>query len=179
MYKPSRDERSAPLIRSVTISSVQKSGLPVRGGIAHNDTMVRADIFSKDGKFYAVPLYVADAVREALPNLAVVAYKPEAEWPAMDESYRFLFSLYPNDWVTVRLKGEIREGYYSGLDRATGAINLWLHDRNQSIVKQGLQRGIGIKTALALEKYHVDLLGNLHRVYKEIRQPIYLSKRKI
>ena len=90
----------------------------------------------------------------------------------MDESYQFLFSLHPNDWIEVRLKGETKEGYFSGLDRATGAISLWLHDRNQSIGKDGQWRGIGIKTALAVEKYHVDLLGNLHRVHKEDQQPI-------
>lgn len=178
LYKPSRDGRNAPLIRGVTLAGVQKSGLPVRGGIASNDSMVRADIFSKNGKFYVVPVYVADAVREELPNRAVVASKPEVEWPVMDDLYQFLFSLYPNDWLTVRLKGEIREGYFSGLDRSTGAISLWLHDRNQMLVKQGLQRSIGIKTALALEKYHVDLLGNLHRVHQETRQSVHLPKKR-
>lgn len=176
LYKPSRDGRNAPLIRSVTISSVQKSGLPVRGGIASNDSMIRADIFSKNGKFYAVPVYVADAVREALPNRAVVAFKPESEWTLMDESYRFLFSLHPNDWVCIKLKNEIREGYFSSLHRGTGAMNIWLHDRNQTLGKKGMLEGNGIKMAVAVEKYHVDLLGNLHRAHHEIRQPVYLPK---
>lgn len=180
LYKPSAPGKTAPLIRSVCILSTQKSGLPVRNGIANNDSMIRADLFSKNGKFYIVPLYVADAARTdgQLPNRAVVANKHEAEWLEMDASYTFLFSLHPNDWVTVRLKGEVREGYYAGLDRATGAISLWLHDRNQAQAKNGLLRSIGIKTALAVEKYHVDLLGNLHRVQHETRQPLRQAKRK-
>ena len=172
LRKPSKDPEKAPIIRSVKLLVTQKSGIPIRGGIANNGAMLRADIFAKGGRFHAVPVYAADAAKAELPNRAVVAYKHEEQWPLMDESYQFLFSLHPNDWIEVRLKGETKEGYFSGLDRATGAISLWLHDRNQSIGKDGQWRGIGIKTALAVEKYHVDLLGNLHRVHKEDQQPI-------
>ncbi|OIQ75100.1 CRISPR-associated endonuclease Cas9 [mine drainage metagenome] len=172
LRKPSKDPAKAPVIRSVKLLSVQKSGLPVRGGIASNGAMLRVDIFTKGGKFHAVPLYVADAVKAELPNRAVVQAKPEEEWTLMDDSHQFLFSLHPNDWVTIRLKGEVREGYFSGLDRATGTVSLWIHDRNQTIGKDGQWRGVGIKTALAVEKYHVDLLGNLHRVHGEVRQTL-------
>ncbi len=178
LRKPSKDPEKAPIIRSVKLLTVQKSGIPIRGGVANNGAMLRVDIFTKGGKFYAVPVYASDAAKAGLPNQAVVAYKPEDEWPVMDESYPFLFSLHPNDWLSVRLKGEHKEGYFAGLDRATGAISLWLHDRNQSIGSSGQWRGIGIKTALAVEKYHVDLLGNLHRVHKEDRQPIHHKPNK-
>lgn len=178
LRKPSKDPAKAPIIRSVKLLSVQRSGLPVRKGIADNDTMLRADIFTKDKKFYAVPVYVADAVRRELPNKAVVANTPESDWSVMDNTYTFLFSLYPNDWVRVRLKKEVREGYYAGLHRGTGNIDIWLHDRNQKSGKLGKLEGNGIKTALAIEKYHVDLLGNLYRVHKEERQPIHIKKKK-
>lgn len=178
LHKPSKDPARAPVIRSVKLLAVQKSGIPIRGGIANNGAMLRVDIFTKGGRFHAVPVYASDAVKKELPNRSVIAYQPEEQWPIMDESHQFLFSLYPNDWVTVRLKGEIKEGYFSGLDRATGAISLWLHDRNQSVGSSGQWRGIGIKTALAVEKYHVDLLGNLHRVYKEDRQPVHIKQRR-
>jgi CRISPR-associated endonuclease Csn1 len=172
LRKPSKNAENAPVIRSVKLLTTQKSGLPVRKGIANNGDMLRADIFTKNGKFHIVPVYVADAVKEELPNRAIVAFKPEEEWTLIDDSYRFLFSLYPNDWVTVRLKREVREGYYAGLNRATGNIDIWLHDRNQIMGKKGLLEGNGIKTALAVEKYHVDFLGGLHRVHKEERRPI-------
>lgn len=178
LRKPSKDPARAPVIRSVKLLAVQKSGIPIRGGIANNGAMLRVDIFTKGGRFHAVPVYVADATKKELPNLAVVQAKPEEEWTFMDESHQFLFSLYPNDWVTIRLKNEVREGYFSGLDRATGNVDLWLHDRNQNQGKAGQLRGNGIKTALAVEKYHVDLLGNLHRVYGEDRQPIRAKQHK-
>ncbi|MHB1143512.1 MAG: type II CRISPR RNA-guided endonuclease Cas9 [Thiobacillus sp.] len=177
LIKPSAPDKQAPAIRSVKLLATQKSGIPVRKGIANNGSMLRVDVFSKGGKFYAVPVYVADAARAELPNRAVVQSKPEGEWPEMDATYAFLFSLHPNDWVCLRYKNApSREGYFSGLNRATGAIDIWVHDRNPATVKNGLFEGNGMKTALAVEKYHVDLLGNLHRVHVEKRLPIHYGK---
>ena len=107
-YKPSQPGKTAPLVRTVNLADTQKSGLPVRGGIANNGAMLRVDIFTDGKRFHAVPLYVADVVRSRLPNRAVVAYKPEDEWTVMDDSdgYCFLFSLHPNDWVRVTFKRE-------------------------------------------------------------------------
>lgn len=171
--KPSNDPDKAPLIRSVKVFSIQKSGLPVRQGIANNGSMIRVDFFHKKGKFFTVPIYVADAYQKELPNRAVVAYKPEEEWPEMNEAYQFLFSLYPNDWLKIQLKSEIKEGYFSGLNRATGAVSLLVHDRNQHVGKKGEWEGIGVKTAIQVEKYHVDLLGNLRKASHEKRKPVY------
>jgi CRISPR-associated endonuclease Csn1 len=178
LLKPSAPDKQAPAIRSVKLLATQKSGIPIRLGIANNGAMLRVDVFSKGGKFCAVPVYVADAAKAELPNRAVLHSKPESEWPEMDASYFFLFSLHPNDWLTVRLKPEVIEGYFAGLDRSTGAISLWAHDRNQSIGDNGLRRSIGIKTSIALEKHHVDLLGNLHRVHSEVRLPIHRNPPK-
>jgi CRISPR-associated endonuclease Csn1 len=176
LTKPSAPGKQAPAIRSVKLLATQKSGIPIRNGIANNGSMLRVDVFSKNGKFYAVPVYVADAARAELPNRAVVAFKPESEWPEMDETYSFLFSLHPNDWVCLSYKNAPnREGYFSGLNRSTGAIDIWVHDRNPATVKNGLFESNGMKTALTIKKYHVDLLGKLHRVHTEIRQPIHRS----
>jgi len=174
LYKPSNNGAKAPMVRSIKLFTVQKSGMPVRGGVANNGDMVRIDIFTDGKKYHAVPLYVADAVKGELPNRAVVASKPEDKWTPLDDNHQFLFSLYPNDWVSVVVKPNEapREGYYAGLDRATGAISLWAHDRNQSVGKDGLIRSIGIKTAQSLQKYHVDLLGRLHKVHRETRKPL-------
>lgn len=175
LTKPSALGKQAPAIRSVKLLATQKSGIPIRKGIANNGSMLRVDVFSRGGKFYAVPVYVADTAQTELPSRAVVAYKPETEWPAMDEK-QFMFSLHPNDWVTVKLRAETITGYFAGMDRSTGAISVWAHDRNQNIGKDGQWRGVGMKTALAVEKYHVDLLGKLHRVHAEMRLPIHRNK---
>jgi CRISPR-associated endonuclease Csn1 len=178
LLKPTAVGKNAPRIRSVKLLATQKSGIPIRHGIADNDSMLRVDVFSKSGKYYTVPIYVADAATAELPNRAVVAYKPEAEWPEMDASYTFCFSLHANDWLRVTLKDSVKEGYFSGLNRSNGAAALWVHDRNKQVGKDGFLEGIGLKTALSVEKLHVDLLGNLHRGKPETRQPLHQSRQK-
>jgi CRISPR-associated endonuclease Csn1 len=120
-------------------------------------------------------VYASDAIPNApLPNRAAKAHTREDQWPEIDESFHFRFSLYPNDWVWIKLKNGIKEGYYCEMDRGSGAsLSIYTHDRNQSVGEKGKIRGIGISTALAIEKYHVDLLGGLHRVHHEERQPIH------
>jgi CRISPR-associated endonuclease Csn1 len=174
LYKPSGSGKKSPQIRSVKLKSSKKSGIRMREGIAYNGDMLRIDIFIKANKFFVVPLYVSDAVVKVIPNRAAVVGKPYSEWPVMDETFTFLFSLYKNDWVRVLDKNSarVREGYFCDFDRSTTAISLWLHDRNSKKSKNGKVRGIGIKSVLAVEKYHVDFLGNLHKATIEIRQPL-------
>lgn len=169
-YKPTRDGSQGPLVRTVTKVIPNLSGISLRGGIAKNDSMIRVDVFQKAGKFHLVPLYVQHRVTE-LPNRAIVAAKEESEWTLIDETFEFCFSLYPNDLVRIELKGKpIIEGYYAGCDRATGGINLWVQDRNQALGKDGLIRGIGVKLAVKVERFNVDVLGNIYPAKFEARR---------
>tara|TARA_R110002049_G_scaffold63757_1_gene169201 strand:- start:11302 stop:14520 length:3219 start_codon:yes stop_codon:yes gene_type:complete len=174
IFKPTRSGDDGPEIKTVKIFTVQKSYTRVRGGVADNGDMLRVDVFEKDSKYFCVPLYVSDAVKQLLPNCAVVANKPEEQWPEMTLGYTFKFSLCSNDWVRVHTKLGVApiEGYFSGLDRSTGAISLWAHDRDQRAGKNGLYRSIGVRTAVSFKKFHVDILGGLHRVHHERRQPL-------
>ncbi len=147
------------------------SGIPIRGGIAKNDSMLRVDVFTKASKFHLVPVYVHHRVK-GLPNRAIVAFKDEDEWTLIDDSFEFCFSLYPNDLIRVTLKKETSLGYYAGCDRSTGAISLWAHDRSQQVGKDGLIRGIGVKTALNVEKFNVDVLGNIYLAPLETRRDL-------
>ena len=160
---------TGPVVRTVTMVIDKLSGIPVRGGIAKNDSMLRVDVFTKAGKFHLVPVYVHHRVT-GLPNRAIVAFKDENEWTLIDKTFDWCFSIYPNDLVCIRLKAETFLGYYSGTDRSTGAISVWAHDRNQVIGKDGLIRGIGAKTALGIEILHVDTLGNIHPAKPEPRR---------
>jgi CRISPR-associated endonuclease Csn1 len=147
------------------------SGITIRGGVAKNDTMLRVDVFTKAGKFHLVPVYVHHAVAKKLPNRAIVQAKDEDEWTLMEDSFAFCFSLHPNDLVRVVQKGkEAILGYYSSCHRGTGNLNVWAHDRNQLVGKDGIIEGIGVKTALALEKFNVDVLGNIYPIQKEVRR---------
>jgi CRISPR-associated endonuclease Csn1 len=167
--KPTNDGKPGPVIRTVTMEIDKLSGIPIRGGIAKNDTMLRVDVFTKAGKFHLVPVYVHHRVA-GLPNRAIVQAKDEADWTVIDESFQFLFALYPNDFLRVMQKGkETISGYYSGCNRATGSIDIWVHDRNIQVGKDGLIQSVGVKTALSVEKFDVDTLGNLYPAKPEIR----------
>ncbi len=164
---------TGPIVRGVTMVIDKLSGIPIRGGIAKNDSMVRVDVFTKAGKFHLVPVYVNHAVAKELPDRAIVAFKDEDEWTLIDDSYGFCFSLYPNDLVKVQQKGKPAIlGYYSSCHRGTGNINLWAHDRSLQVGKDGMVEGIGVKTALSIEKFNVDVLGNRYPAPSENRRDL-------
>ncbi|OIO70968.1 MAG: type II CRISPR RNA-guided endonuclease Cas9 [Zetaproteobacteria bacterium CG_4_9_14_3_um_filter_49_83] len=166
---------TGPIVRTVTMVIGKLSGIPVRGGIAKNDSMLRVDLFrhKTNGKFHLVPVYVHHTVSKLLPNRAIVQSKDEEEWTEMDDNFEFLYSLHPNDLVQIsQKKKESIMGYYSGCDRATGNLAVWSHDRNQQVGKDGLIRGIGIKTAQNVEKFNVDVLGNIYPALPETRREL-------
>ncbi|MBI4755445.1 MAG: type II CRISPR RNA-guided endonuclease Cas9 [Betaproteobacteria bacterium] len=170
LRKPDRDGNpTGPVVRTVTMVIDKLSGIPVRGGIAKNDSMLRVDVFAKGGKFHLVPVYVHHGVARILPDRAVVAHKDEDEWTVVDNTFDFCFSMYPNDLVRITQKQAAFVGYYAGCDRGSGNVNLWAHDRNQQVGKDGLIRGIGVKTAASVEKFHVDVLGNVYPAPPEPR----------
>lgn len=192
--KPSRDGNQAgPIVRTVTMMLDKLSGIPIRGGIAKNDTMLRVDVFKgkKDNKFHLVPIYVHHVVK-GLPNRAIVAFKDEEEWTVIDDGYEFHFSLYPNDLVRITQRSnETVFGYYRGCHSGTGAINIALHDRyafgekttslalhkkdpNKPLPndKLGLIEGVGVKMAANIEKLNVDVLGAIYPAPPEQRRDL-------
>ena len=170
-YKYDKAGNRTQQVKAVRVEQVQKTGVWVRNhnGIADNATMVRVDVFEKDGKYYLVPIYSWQVAKGILPDRAVVQGKDEEDWSVMDESFEFKFVLYANDLIKVQLKKDSFFGYFIGLDRATGQISLRHHDLDKSKGKDGIYR-IGVKTALSFQKYQIDELG------KEIR-PCRLKKR--
>ena len=170
---PTLNGSDGPIIRSVRIiRKPSKSGIIVRRGeaIAHADldTMVRTDIFSKDGKYYLVPVYtyqIANRTRWPSPPMqAIEAHKSENEWPVLNDTHSFLFSLYPSSYVIARnRKGEVFEGYFAGTDRNGGQLTLHPH---HGIGKPARP---GTRLLASFEKYHVDRLGNRFPIEKEPR----------
>jgi CRISPR-associated endonuclease Csn1 len=162
------------VIRSVRIAVRDKPAIAVRGGTADRGEMVRVDVFRESGKtgkprFHLVPIYphqVADRENwPQPPHRAVIAYKPEDEWTLMGPGFAFQFSIYPNSLIeAVKSDGEVFFGYFKGLHRGTGAINLAsIHSQQQQI------KGIGAKTLLSLHKRTVDRLGHVSEVPQETR----------
>jgi CRISPR-associated endonuclease Csn1 len=160
VYMPVKDpSKTAPRINSVRIVTNEKSGIEINNGFASNGDMVRVDVFQKNGKYFLVPIYVHHFAGKELPNRAVLQGKPEDEWEEMDDK-DFLFSLYRNDYVRLKSKKETIEGYYVGIDRATGAMSIRSHDNDPSFGKDGVLR-TGVKSLLGFEKYAVDYFGTI------------------
>jgi CRISPR-associated endonuclease Csn1 len=172
VYKPRKDGTPGPVIRAVKVKSPQSGGVPVRGGVADQASMWRVDVFRKGGRYFLVPLYQADRKRgQPLPDHACVAHKPRSEWDRIDDSFDFRFSLYPNDLIRVKQRGKTFFGYFAGADIASANIDILVHDRNPSISKNGVWRGVGIKVGVEdFTKFHVDILGNSHTAQEETRR---------
>lgn len=170
VYKPSRPGKTAPRVRHIRVEDQPASGGTfVRGGLADNGRMVRTDVFERDGKYYLVPVYMKDVAAGVLPMRAIVAGKAEGEWRAIDDSYRFAFSLHMDDLVCLVKKTpsgpETLFGYFGGTSRSTGAISLHAHDRSWQREGVGVAQGV-----LSFDKYHVDVLGrSIHTVKQEPR----------
>lgn len=152
-----------------------------RMGIAKNATMIRVDFFEKSGRFFLVPVYMNHRGRKKntggnpLPDRAIVAHKDESDWTLIshdDRSFRFLFSVYPNDYLRITLKDRTHEGYFAKCNRSTGAIDLWVHDREKTNTSDGKVCSIGVKTALSVTKHHVDVLGNIYAASTEVRREL-------
>lgn len=180
-YKPKSDGSRGPLVRKVKVEEKLTLGVYVNGGkgIAKNDpnaSMIRVDVFKENGKYYFVPIYVADVKKKELPNKAAVASKPYCKWKVM-KNEDFIFSLYPNDlfWFKHKegMKGKTNKDevciinetvcYFKGADISTGSFSGILHDSSASF------RGLGIQSLLDMKKYQVDVLGNISEVKSEKR----------
>lgn len=174
LRKPDRNgDPVGPIVRSVTMVIDRLSGIPIRGGIAKADTMLRLDVFRnrQDRKYHLVPIYVHHAASKSLPDRAIVAFKNESDWTQIDDKgFEFCFSLHPNDLLEINLRTERYFGYYAGCDRSTGGVSIWAHDRSHTFGKDGLARGIGVKTAVVLKNFHVDVLGHFYPSPPEIRR---------
>lgn len=184
--KPKSDGTPGPLVKKVKLFEPSTLNVPVLEGkgVADNDTMVRIDVFYIEGDgYYFVPIYIADTLKEELPNKACVAFKSVDEWKEMSDN-NFIFSLYPNDLVCVTHKKQLslkiaQKGstlpdtyetksemmYYKCANIHTAAISCRTHDNSYEI------GGLGIKTLEKFEKYTVDVLGEYHKVEKEQRMP--------
>ncbi|MBQ9673623.1 MAG: type II CRISPR RNA-guided endonuclease Cas9 [Ruminococcus sp.] len=184
-YKPKSNGSQGPCVKKVKVINKSTLFVPVlnKTAIADNGSMIRVDVFYVNGEgYYLVPIYVSDTVTHKLPNKAIVAHKPYSEWKTMSDD-NFVFSLYPNDLINVISNKELKFNiinkestlpttytsndefvYYKGTDISSGAISVITHDNTYIL------RGLGIKQRLSLiEKYQVDVLGNITKCKKEKR----------
>ena len=179
-YKPKSDGTVGPLVKKVKIESKTTMGVEFNNikAIADNGGMVRIDVFYVENEgYYFVPIYIADTVKNKLPNRACIQGKKYDDWKDMKEE-DFIFSLYPNDLIHIVSKNKIKlngnknkektpieakeiYGYYIKAGISVAQITIISHDN------EFIQPSLGIKGLELIEKYQVDVLGN----YTKVRIP--------
>ena len=179
LFKPSKNPENAPLIRSVKIETTANQVFHLdEKTVAENASIARTEVFrhKENGKFYLAPVYVSDVVAKRVPKRFITAHKPYRDWDFITDEYEFLFNLFPNDVIKVRMPREKisktnlgekvtwKEGlfYFKGVDAATAQLTIMEH-------KGSYSDRIGSKNLKVFEKYQVDPLGNLTKVNKEKR----------
>ncbi len=172
--KPEKEPPLSPkgdAIAKVTLLTNKKPDVIVRDGAVDRGEMARVDVFRKKSKagvwqYYVIPIYPHQIARmDSPPMSAVQANTPENEWPVMDGTYEFCWSIVPMEYLEIETnKGDLFKGYFRGMDRATGAIII-SDDKNSG----DITKGIGARTLKMFNKYAVDRLGKLHPIERETR----------
>lgn len=193
VFKPAAEGKTPNEIKKVKIYSKANAGVYLEKirGYADNGAMVRVDVFSKDKKYYCVPVYTSDLYAGRLPDRAATAGKPQTEWELIDDSFKFEFALYANDLIYIKHKKgitmtkqrdnagsrmpdavDIREGYvyFKSFNISSACMSVITHDN--CYVKESL----GVKTLEYIGKCSVDVLGNVSRVKGEKRPPVAIRK---
>ncbi len=164
IYKPSKSKNKNQ-IKKVKVKEKAGNILLINDGkiAAKRDSMIRIDIFTKDGKYYIVPIYLTDTLGKDLPNKAIKAHADEEDWTEMTDEYEFLFTLYPRDYVEIETSsGDLFEGNYIKTHRRGGTLTIEAHDGSERF-------SAGIKTAKSVTKYNISVLGEKSLISKEKR----------
>lgn len=173
IYMPTKTGEKGPEVRKIKIFTNSLSGIRVRGGMAENKTIVRLDFYRKlikKGKYryYVVPVYASDIALGIIPNKAAVIMKPESEWTKIDDTFEFLFHLFPGDYLRIQKNQDEEPEIYvfRYFDRSTCRILVDYPDRSNR-KKPGDLIGISLSNCFKIEKLHVDILGRAYVVKKE------------
>ena len=141
-------------------------------GMCDNGDMPRVDVFSKEGKYYLVPIYVADFAKEELP--IITAYGEE-----LLENATFLFSLYKDEIIGITTKATANKpskevkGYFAQLIGPSILLNSFDNGEAEFFrydnVKKKFVCQLNVLSAIAVKKYTIDPLGYYHEVKSEKR----------
>ena len=122
------DKNGRPLSPVTTIKVKDdknvKSGILLNHGtqFVNNGSMIRLDIYKKEIKgknqLFYVPVY-AYQVRKGSTRI----FPTTCGYDFVDETFKKLFSLYPNDYLIMKKGDELLQGYYIGFDTDSARIS--------------------------------------------------------
>lgn len=182
LYKPAKDPEKKPIIRAVKIEDKANRIFMLNDKTAaDNASIVRTEVFrhKETGRYFLTPVYVADVLNKTIPDRFITPNKPFHEWRTITDEYEYLFALYSNDLVKIKLPKEkvIKDYsgnrviwgkgmyYFKGVDSATGAITIINH-------LNSYQDRVGVQRLAIFEKYQVDPVGNITKVHGEKRDGV-------
>lgn len=147
----------------------EKGSLPVRDGMAEKENMFRLDVFMKDEKYFIVPIYVVDLVN--YKNF-VDAPQPygysDGQLITIDEHFKFMFSLYKDDYVEIRSDDGVIKGYVNQYNAQSGQLYIGSAD-NSHIFK--INTSTFVKgDRILLKKGDQFLVGKIGEYNKDTQQ---------
>lgn len=174
-FAPRRSVTGAAHKETIYSKKLDKSKgvFEVNNGLAENGEVKRIDIFKKGETFFFVPVYIHDIVTKNVEEINIAInnkkgnYKEYGDKIIIDDSFKFVISLFKNDLVCVKQKNEeiIKNVYFSELKPSNGQvffINHYETDRKK-------RKSMYIHNIEVLKKYQVDPLGNKVEVKNEKR----------
>ncbi len=136
-----------------------KGSFEVNGGLAENGEVKRVDVFKKDDKYHFIYLYTADFEKDELPNITIKNLE-------IDDTFDFKFSIFKDELIEIKPKNkDVFKGYFK-FSESDGRFNIQYHTESQYNKKTGR---FSTGSLEYLNKYQVDVLGNIQEVKKEIR----------
>lgn len=175
IFMPTKDGGKGPEVKKISIYKNIRSGVFVRGGLAENANIVRLDFYRRmetNGKYryYVAPVYTSDIACGIRPDRLAVKNKDESEWIKVDESFEFLFYLFPGEYIKIQKtpNDEPEIIYMVSFDRNGVRVLGNKHDRsNRSDSGSVTPIDFAITKAYKVEKVFVDVLGRCFPIKKE------------
>lgn len=129
-------------------------------GVKIGGSIVRGDLYKKDGKYYCVPIYTTDVNNKNFVKKAMVIGKSKKYWIPIDESFKFECSIRKNTLVKIFVERRGAEqpeeliGYcVPEIDPFGGKLTV--RDLN------GKRKKASISSIISIEKLNIDILGNI------------------
>lgn len=154
VFKPSKNGKGS-LVKSVKVATTQTNGVRLETGIADLGEMHHVEVYKHGNRYHLEPAYQAHTEKLIKP-------------PHIPDGAEFLFSLNKNDYIQLHLRGTKYEGYFV-MYESDGRLTLRAHDQPKPD-KEYFRKSI--TSATRIQKFHVDVLGNIYPAPPETRRDL-------